>query len=153
MKTWQLGHTIIPKRQDGGTPVNLQLQIVKYYPLLLACTILQLFYNVLQSYLIPCMHHYSTYYLREFLGILISGCPSSNIAIGSSTSSCALNIWVIPFSFQYSTNYGLRIIIFEPYVGTTKSSKIGNTYIFWPGMMVTGNTMIIIWTHTNTSHT
>ena len=49
-------------------------------------------------------------------------------------------------------NYLLCIIILDITVGTTKSSKIGHTYVFWLGTMITGHTMDITRTHPKTAH-
>ena len=59
LKIWRFGHAILPKRPDGDTPDNLQLHLVEYSCLLLICTTVHLFCNILQNNLSPCMHHYS----------------------------------------------------------------------------------------------
>ena len=152
MKTWRFGYIVLPKRPDGDAPGNLQLYLVKSSRIPLTWTVVHLFCNILKNNLIPIMHHYSIYYPHTFLRILVFGYPVSNIAINSSTSSRASNICVTPFSLQFLTSYGLRIIFSEPSIGTTKSSVIGHTDVLWIGNMVTGPTMNITQTHPNKSH-
>ena len=143
MKTRQFGHTIPPKRPDEETSGNPETPLVKYSWPLLTCTAVHFSYNVPKNDLISCMHHYLIYYLRKLLWILISGYPGSNIAISSSTSSRASNIFVTPFFLQSPMTYGIRIIIPAPSVGTKNSSMIGHTGVFWIGKIFTGHTMNI----------
>ena len=126
--------------------------IVKYSSILLTCTLVHLFYKILQNELIPIMHHYLIYYLRKFLWILIFGYPASNIAINSSTPYHVSDLCVTPFSSQSPTNYGLRIIFLANSVGTTNSITIGHTSVLWLGTMVTGHTISITQIDPNKAH-
>ena len=150
MKIWPHNSTKETGWGDCNQPKPTTCEIL--LPLL-TCTIVQLFWKkVIQNELIPHTHHYLIYYLRKLLRIFIFGYPASNIAISSSTSSRASNIWVTPFYLQSATIYAIHIITSETSVGTTKSSMIGHTNLFWIGTEDTGNTMNITWTNPNTSH-
>ena len=126
LKSWQVGNAILPKQPDGDTARNLMKYTTSHYSVLL-CTVAHLLRNFLKKYLIPWRHHYLIYYLRKFLRILILGYPASNTTINSSTSSCASNIWVTPFSSKSWPVTGFRIIILKPSDGKPLLSTIGHT--------------------------
>ena len=73
--------------------------------------------------------------------MFIFGYLVSNTAINSSTSSCASNIQVTPFSSQSATSTGICIIILKSSNGTTLFSMIGYTYVLWISNNDTGHEM------------
>ena len=143
---------IITKRPGGDTASNMNLYLIKYYRPLVTCTVVHLLWNIVRNNLIPCMHHYSFYYIRTFLQILIFINLASNTAINASTSSRVSNLWVTLFSSKLATIYEICIITSEPSFGATKFSNIGYTDILWIGEKDTGHTKNITWTNMNTSH-
>ena len=115
---WNYGklETRFYQEQPYGDTVR-GLNLMKYtlgHRLVLPCTVTHLLRNILQKQLSPRTQHYSIYYIRIFLWILILVYTYPNTAINSSTSSCASNIWVTPFSSQSMPSTRLRIIILKP---------------------------------------